>query len=122
MASSAIGRELQLVQMLSLACLAIAALFSVIAMVPRDYLLPDTPDKYKKWVEELREYYKDNPDAVESQTREALTQVATERITKNHDINSAKSRYLEISFWLTIAALAVDITSLAAIGLLKLLS
>ena len=92
------------------------------ALVPRDYLLPDTPDKYRKWLEDLKEYYKNNPEQLESKTIEGITEVATERIATNHGINSAKSQYLTVSFWMTITALTIDIVTLAALGLLKLLS
>jgi hypothetical protein len=117
-----IPKEAQIAQMFSLGFIAVGALFSVMAMVPREYLLPDTPEKYRKWIEDLKEYYKDNPAELESKTVEGLTQVATQRITTNHEINSAKSGYLVVSFWVTIAALTIDMVSLAAIALLKLLS
>jgi hypothetical protein len=122
LASTGLGREWQVVQMFSLAALAIAAFFAVMALVPRDYLLPDTPDKYRKWVSELTELYKDYPGELETQTIEGLTQIASERIQTNHQINATKSWYLAVSFWATIAALGIDMVSLAALGVSKLLS
>jgi hypothetical protein len=122
LASGTIGKELQTIQMLSLTLLALGAFFAVMTMVPRDYLLPDMPDKYTAWLDELKEYYKDNPGDLDSKAAEGLAQVAAERIAANHDLNSSKSRYLVISFWLTIAALTLNMLTLAALGVSKLLS
>jgi hypothetical protein len=122
LASETIGRELQTVQMLSLVFLALGAFFAVMTMVPRDYLLPDMPDKYTTWFNDLREYYKDNPEELDTKAAEGLAQVAAERIATNHDINSSKSRYLVISFWVTIAALTLNVLTLAALCVSKLLS
>ena len=122
LATAGLERELQIAQMFSLAFLAVAAFFAVMALLPRDYLLPDMPEKYRQWVAQLKDHYQGDSVAIESATADGLVKIASERIAANHDINAAKSRYLANAFWVTVAALTIDMVTLAALGVSRLLS
>lgn len=120
--SSSLGKSSQIAQVVSLSLLVLGCTFAIVAMLPRDYLLPDLPGKYKKWIDDVKQFYKDDPEEAESQTANGMAQVANERIETNHKINSNKSRYLSLSFWPTLLALAIDIGTLAVLGVSKILS
>ena len=120
LAISSLPKEFQWAQIVSLGCLAIAGFFAVMALLPRDYLLPEMPDKYEQWFGQLREHYQGDSVAAESAAAEGLVKIASERIATNHDINAAKSGYLARAFWFTVAALGIDMLTLAYLGLSKL--
>jgi hypothetical protein len=120
LASSSLGKWSQIAQMVSLGFLLLGCVFAVVTLLPRDYLLPNLPKKYREWFGQLQQYYKDTPDEVESQVANGMTQVANERIERNHKINSDKSRYLGCAFWPTLLALAIDIGTLAVLGISKI--
>ena len=78
--SSSLGKPSQWAQMISLTLLVFGCIFAVLTLVPRNYLLPELPDKYQKWAADIQQYYKDNPSEAESQTTNGITQITTERI------------------------------------------
>ena len=117
-----LGRYSHIGQLISLALLVLGCIFAIIVMLPREYLLPDLPGKYKQWIDELKEFYKDDPNRLESETTNGMTRVANERIEINHKINAEKSYYLNLSFWPTLLALAIDISTLAVLGMSRILS
>lgn len=120
LATSGLPKELQWAQMGSLGFLTVAGFFAVMALLPRNYLLPEMPDKYEQWVEQLKTHYQGDSNAADAAASEALVKIASERIVTNHDINAAKSGYLAWAFWFTVTALGIDMLSLAALGLTKL--
>ena len=116
-----LSKGLSIAQMASLGLLVVGCVFAILALFPRNYLLPNLPSKYAEWAEKLQQYY-ERPEEAEAQATQDLTRVANQRIERNHKLNSAKSRYLHLSFWPTLLALAIDIGTLGYLGALKILS
>jgi hypothetical protein len=119
---SNLGKTFQIGQLVSLAFLAASCLFAVFTVIPRDYFFPDLPDSYGKWIAELKEFYRESPAEVENQTAVGIARAATERIEENRKTNLTKSGYLATSFVLMLCALTIDLITLFAIGVSKILS
>jgi hypothetical protein len=120
--SSTIGKPLETAQIVSLGLLATGAFFAVWAIWPRNYLLPDLPDAYAKWMHDLTRHYEHNLEQAESEFESGIMKQANERIHRNHRINASKSRWLFRAFWPTLLALLIDLGTLASLGAIKLLS
>lgn len=116
-----LNRWLSIAQMVSLGLLAIGCAFAIVALFPRKYLLPNLPNTYAAWAEQLQEYF-ERPEEAEARATQDLTRVANQRIERNHKLNSIKSTYLNLSFWPTLVALAIDIGALAYLCVIKILS
>jgi hypothetical protein len=115
----------QVAQLVSIGFLAFACACAVWAVIPRKYMMAATPQALQSWQASLRKHYADNPDAsvqVDSVVDDNMITLAAARIETNHAINSRKSRLIEISIWPLLAALALDMGTLVAVGLLKALS
>lgn len=122
LASTSLGKCIQAAQLASLFLLVLGSLFAVWTLVPRGYFLPNLPDEYAKWFQRLEQHYKDNPAEADLQVAKEISNLAMERIKKNHDINRKKSRYLVLSFWPTLLALIVDIVTLITLMISRLSS
>ena len=121
LAYSGIGKISQWCELLSLVTLVVAGVFSCLTLFPRDYVLPDLPEAYNKWQEELRKYYSDPVD-VNTEMIKGFESTAFQRINYNHENNKAKSRFLFTSFAFTLVALASNVVTLAILGASKVLS
>jgi hypothetical protein len=123
--SPGLGRYGRLGQLISIVALAVGGVLAVVSVWPRNYYFPDLPQKYERWIADLKAYYAQQPNQdslVESTVTEGIVVQAMDRVTRNHKINGSKSRYLQWSFWFTLGSLAIDLVTLAAIGFSKALS
>lgn len=100
-------------QLFSIVCVVLAAIFSLLELWPRTYILPEPESDYiPKRLEELKQHYSPYPDA-ESNVTEAFVndeiQWAKNRITDSQRKNRIKSYRLEVSFWCTGAAVILNL-------------
>ncbi len=120
--NGSLGKGVQTAQIVSLGMLSVGAFFAVWAIWPRDYLLPELPDAYAKWLLDLRNHYGNAQDQAESAFEIGMISKANERIHRNHRINRIKSRWLFRAFVPTFIALLIDLGTLASIEAVKFLS
>jgi hypothetical protein len=111
----------EIAQLVSILCLALACIFAVLTVIPRTYLLSETPCKYAEWVDSLGQYYPSESER-EIAMRAGIVQKAAERIESNLKINKKKSKLLALSFWPALAALVIDVGTLVLLGTIKVLS
>lgn len=107
-------------QIASVLCIALAAFFAVYELWPRTYILPKPEsDIIPARVKQLKEYFASYPESypnVQENVADALINDeigwATSRIADNQEKNWRKSNSLNLSFWATIPALALNIATL----------
>jgi hypothetical protein len=115
---SLLGR-FEWVQRGSAVALAAAGALAVVALWPRVHQT-ETAEGLRAWAQQLREYYKDQPNpemAVTEAFHAGLVERLEERIAVNSRIDQSKSRYVDWSFKCTAAALALNMATLLAFAL-----
>lgn len=122
LANGSLSKSEEFAQIVSLGMLGVGAFFSVWAIWPRDYLLPELPDAYSKWMSELKRHYQNNPEKADSEFETGIVSKANERIHRNHKINCVKSRWLYRAFVPTFLALLIDLGTLVLMGTIRFLS
>lgn len=100
-------------QLFSIVAVVVAAIFALLELWPRTYILPQPESDYiPKRIEELTQHYGPYPD-VESNVLGAFVndemQWAKKRIADSQRKNRSKSRRLEVSFWCTGAAVILNL-------------
>ncbi len=116
-----LGQPMELAQLFAILCLALACLFAVLTVLPRNYLLADKPSSYEEWGDKLREFYPVEADR-DAAIVSGVVREAAKRIAQNHSFNKQKSNLLALSFWPALVALAINIVTLTILELLKVLS
>jgi len=100
-------------QIFSIVCVVLAALFALFELWPRVYVLPEPESPIiSQRIEELTAHYSAYPD-LETNVATALMrdqiQWAANRIADNQKKNHRKSALLEWSFWFTGAAVVINL-------------
>ncbi|MGA8763214.1 MAG: hypothetical protein WB562_10150 [Candidatus Sulfotelmatobacter sp.] len=100
-------------QLFSILCIVVAAIFAMLELWPRTYILPEPESDYiPQRIEELTKHYSPYPD-IESNVADALVrdeiQWAKNRISDSQQKNRSKSLRLEVSFWSTGAAVILNL-------------
>ncbi len=100
-------------QILSILCVVAAALFSLLELWPRVYVLPEPESPIvSQRIEELTNHYSAYPDLEENVAKALMSdsiQWASNRIADNQKKNRNKSALLEWSFWFTGAAVVINL-------------
>ena len=100
-------------QIVSIACLILGGLFSVIELWPRAYLREAPPDEYESWMSSLEDYRKQYPNALAVPTLPAARlSTAKQRIQANGAINDRKSKFMFLAFYCVIAAFLANVATL----------
>lgn len=102
-------------QVISIVCIVCAAMFALLELWPRPYILPEPESEYiPKRIEELKQHYSPYPN-VESNVANAFIndeiQWAKNRIASNQRKNKLKSTFLNWSFWFTGAAVVLNMVT-----------
>ncbi len=116
-----LSEEGEVVQLASIMCLAVACVFAVLTVLPRDYFIAELPRKYEAWGDTLRQYYGSDAER-QAAIASGIVEQASKRIEKNQKINLKKSQLLSRSFWPVLIALAIDVCTLFVLGLVRVLS
>ena len=100
-------------QLFSIFCVVVAAIFALLELWPRTYILPEPESDYiPERIEELTKHYSQFPN-VESNVADAFMrdeiQWAKNRIADSQRKNRSKSQRLEVSFWCTGAAVILNL-------------
>ena len=120
-AFTAMPQHWHLLQIGSVACLALAGSAAVIGLIPRVYKVGLAPQEFITWVEGVKDYYKADTVA-ESEAksiafinRKGVGQML-ERYAHNRSLNASKSVLVTCSYILTSLALAINVLTLIALA------
>ncbi|MHB1794647.1 MAG: hypothetical protein ACYCPO_06735 [Acidobacteriaceae bacterium] len=104
------------IQIASVACVVIAGFLAMFALWPRNYKLKLEPKGFLGWVKEVKEFYGDDKAAVVEFLRSTQIEKIQKRFARNSSINARKSRFMELAFYFTMAALVLNIATLLALS------
>jgi hypothetical protein len=107
-------------QVVSVVLLVAAGVLAIVELKPRRYKARTGPAEFLAWVEELREHYKGEPD-LESRVVDEINRREVEKITsrfnRNRAINAMKSNLIEWCFRFTLAAVLLNLATLARLAM-----
>jgi|SRR5438445_5729203 len=100
-------------QIFSISCIVLAAVFALLELWPRTYILPEPESAVlPRRLSELKAHYSPYPNA-DSHIAEAFLrdeiEWAKSRIADSQEKNRSKSKRLEVSFWCTAAAVILNL-------------
>ncbi len=100
----------------AIAFLLLGGMAAVGELWPRNYNREATPEKYEKWLDDLRDYYKGEPDPESRALAEATlrrAEITKERIQSNLAINRQKSWLMTTAFIATVIAFTLNLAVMA---------
>ena len=105
------------IQRISVVCIVVAGVLALVELIPRGYRLRMTPDKFREWIRQTREFYGSiGATDPESSTAERISSVEIEKLTErfiaNRAINEMKASLMAWSFYFTMAAVALNLVTL----------
>lgn len=118
--ASQMPRHWHNVQVLSVVCLIVAGLLAVWELIPRTYKVGLSPAEYAGWLDRVKTFYSTqavpNPEnqSAEFIRRKAIEQMGT-RFSENSALNKKKSLAVEWSFYFAMAALVLNLLTLAGL-------
>jgi len=104
------------IQIASVCCTVIAGLLAMFALWPRNYKLRMEPDGFLGWIKEVNEFFGDDKASAVEFLRTTQIEKIQKRFAKNSSVNATKSRFMEWAFYLTMAALILNITTLLGLS------
>lgn len=110
-----LSATIKLVQVIAVVGIVLAVVFSIIALWPRDFKIPPTPESWVSHINKLKEEHKDCTDAaalILQKFHEARMRVAMKRITSNKAIAEKKAKLNDLSFYATAGAILMELITL----------
>jgi len=110
-----------ILQLCSVAALVVAAVFSILELWPRKYLMVEPEQNTASRIVELKNHYSQYEDEIGPDVLSQLTENeikwTLERIAANQSQNSRKARYLDWAYKATAAAFTLNAVTLVIVGL-----